>query len=361
MISENIIEYKDVLDSMNQNGQDKTLLLGNGFSIAYNPQRFSFTHLKDSAVQQNILASGSSILKLFEQFNTADFEKIIRLLNDYVKIDRILHPEKDLSSLKQKIEELKQHLVDTITNNHPDTVNSLTVREYDSACAFVKEYKRIYTLNYDLLLYWVTMKLLSNKEETDESFPLNINDGFGSSVADEEYVSFKNEGKNQFGVFYLHGALHIFDNKDEIIKLTFSRTDIPLKQQIKKNLDDEIYPVFISEGTSSEKQEKIIHNAYLNHCFRSLKSIKGNLVIFGTLLKRNDQHIQDAICRNNCENIYIGLFDENNDRRELDSFVSKLEEHPVHKGRKTINRNICFFNSKSIDVWGHQNISLNQY
>lgn len=354
-MAEKILEYSEVLQSMNQNGQDKTLLLGNGFSIAYNPQRFSFTYLKDSAIKQGIISSDSSILKLFEQFHTSDFEKIIRLLNDYVKIDSVFNPTKDQTALRQQIEELKQHLVDTITNNHPDTVNSLSEAEYNYAMAFIKEYKRIYTLNYDLLLYWVTMKILSGSEEYKKSCLLDISDGFGTPSNKEEYVSFRNEGGNSFGIHYLHGALHIFDNRDELKKLTFSRTDIPLKQQIKNNLDQEIYPVFISEGSSSEKQEKIIHNAYLNHCFRSLKKIKGNLVIFGTLLKMNDQHIQDAICRNNCENIYIGLFDKENDLQLLTPFITKLKGHPVTHGssKKRIARNIQFFDSKTAAVWGH--------
>lgn len=354
---ENILKYSDVLNEINNNSKNKTLLLGNGFSIAYNPQRFSFTHLKESAIKQGILKEDSSVLKLFSQFNTDDFEKIIKLLNDYIKVEKILNPTKEHSELKAEIEQLKQHLVETITNNHPDTANSLSQSEYQHACNFIKDYNRIYTLNYDLLLYWVVMNLLSHKEAPNLSSALNINDGFKTPInRDEIYVSFENEGSSQLGIFYLHGALHLFDNRDEIIKLTFSKTDIPLKQQIKSNLDKEVYPVFISEGTSSEKKEKIIHNAYLNHCYRSLRCISGNLVIFGTLLKMNDQHIQEAICHNKCENIYIGLFEPKTERKVLVPFIEKLLKNPIHHGagKKATPRNIKFFDSRSVDIWGHE-------
>lgn len=355
-MAEKVLKYSEVLEEV-QKSPNNILLLGNGFSIAYNAKRFSFTHLKESAIQEGIIAKDSPILKLFEKFNTSDFEKIIRLLNDYVKIDKILNPQKDNQQLKNEIEELKKHLVDTITNNHPDTIGALTPQEYESACTFLKPYNRIYTLNYDLLLYWVTMKLLDKKK--NEDFPLEIMDGFNEpGTRGELFVSYENKGRTKCGIFYLHGALHIFDKRDDIIKLTYSRTSIPLKQQIKENLDQEIYPIFISEGQSSEKKEKIIHNAYLNHNFRSLQSVGGNLVIFGTLLKMNDEHIQDAICNNQCENIYIGLFDEDKDPTTLLPFITKLKASPVHKGKKVINRNVFFFDSKSADVWGH-NILLN--
>ena len=65
-------------------------------------------------------------------------------------------------------------------------------------------------------------------------------------------------------IYFLHGGLHIYDKKTRIIKNTFRRTDKSLKEQTLENLDKDIYPIFVSEGTSEQKK-KNIHNAYLNH------------------------------------------------------------------------------------------------
>ncbi|MCI7485330.1 MAG: DUF4917 family protein, partial [Helicobacter sp.] len=113
-------------------------------------------------------------------------------------------------------------------------------------------------------------------------------DGFYESNDNEDYVIFNNNSHPNT-CLYLHGALHIFDSGDEIIKKTYSRTGKPLKEQIKDGLNNNRYPVFVSEGTSEQKKTKIIHNAYLNHCYKSLCAIGGNLIIFGTKLKSNDE------------------------------------------------------------------------
>lgn len=43
-----MLTYQDVLSSIEH--KKSTLLLGNGFSMAYDPHRFSFTHLLEKAV-----------------------------------------------------------------------------------------------------------------------------------------------------------------------------------------------------------------------------------------------------------------------------------------------------------------------
>ena len=59
---------------------------------------------------------------------------------------------------------------------------------------------------------------------------LSPTDGFHDDQYEDKYVVFGNDSSPQ-EIYYLHGALHIFDKKDKIIKNTFSRTEILLKSK----------------------------------------------------------------------------------------------------------------------------------
>lgn len=43
-------------------------------------------------------------------------------------------------------------------------------------------------------------------------------------------------------VFYLHGGLHLYDSGTEFAKITYSRTEIPLVDQIRETLAEGRYP-----------------------------------------------------------------------------------------------------------------------
>ena len=242
---------------------------------------------------------------------------------------------------------LKKYLVDVITNNHPDKITEISDDEFFNSSSFIKNFEKVYTLNYDLLLYWSCIKLQSFiQEEQIQDSILDISDGFyDPHEQTTNYVVFGNDGASQ-NIYFLHGGLHIFDKKSEIIKNTFSRTDKSLKEQTLENLNKDIYPIFVSEGTSEQKKAKIIHNAYLNHCYKSLSSIgtkNSSLVIFGTLLKRNDTHIRKAILKSKVENIYIGVSNED-EAKEFDDFIEQSSK--LKKAKK-----VYFYDYRTAKVW----------
>ena len=132
----------------------KAILIGN-FTSCSGPSvfwRISFTSLLETARKTDLIKSDSNLSKLFEAFNTTDFEAIIKVLDNYIKTANVYNPEIDLEYLKEEIGNLKKYLVDTITNNHPDKITALKESEINSCITFIEPYDRIYTLNYDLLL-----------------------------------------------------------------------------------------------------------------------------------------------------------------------------------------------------------------
>ena len=108
-------------------------------------------------------------------------------------------------------------------------------------------------------------------------------------------------------------------------------------------MDKNIYPIFVSEGTSEQKKAKIIHNAYLNHCYKSLAKISGSLVIFGTMLKNGDEHIREAIIKSKVKNIYIGISSE--------SAISNFDDFIDKCNRLKDKKEVKFYNYKTAKVW----------
>ena len=342
-----MMNYDEVLEDVKE--QKRYLLLGNGFSMAYNPKRFSFTSLLDNAVERELITKTSPIYKVFKQFDTKDFEEVVKLLETSTKVLKTygVLSKADEKKILDDSKSLKKYLVDVITNNHPDKITEISDDEFFNSSSFIKNFEKVYTLNYDLLLYWSCIKLQSFiQEEQIQDSILDISDGFyDPHEQTTNYVVFGNDGASQ-NIYFLHGGLHIFDKKSEIIKNTFSRTDKSLKEQTLENLNKDIYPIFVSEGTSEQKKAKIIHNAYLNHCYKSLSSIgtkNSSLVIFGTLLKRNDTHIRKAILKSKVENIYIGVSNED-EAKEFDDFIEQSSK--LKKAKK-----VYCYDDRPAKVW----------
>ncbi len=317
--------------------------------MSYDKKRFSFTSLLDSAINEGLIDKNSPVCQIFNEFETKDFEEVVKLLETSVKVLKkycVLNSSVEEMILSDSIA-LKKHLVKIITNNHPEKITDIPDNEFFNASMFIKDFNKVYTLNYDLLLYWSTIKLMAFiREERIKQDRLDPKDGFHEDEDIlEDYVVFGNDSSSQ-EVYYLHGALHIFDNKNKIIKNTYSRTEIALKEQTLKNLENDIYPIFVSEGTSEQKHAKIIHNAYLNHCYKSLSAIgskESSLIVFGTLLKTNDKHIREAILKSKVRKVYFGISSENA-KESLEPFIKELEKAKIPK-------KVYFYDYRTVKVW----------
>ncbi|GIT98806.1 DUF4917 family protein [Sulfurovum sp. TSL1] len=348
-----MLTYQDVLSRIDNDDSRNYLLLGNGFSMSYNVERFSFTSLLESAIDNGLIEEDSPMHLVFKEFETKDFEEVVKLLETSVAVvKKYLEDNEDCIDEERILTDaqlLKEHLVTIITNNHPGTINEIPDTEFINSTNFIKGFERVYSLNYDLLLYWTTIKLMDFKSsEMIDNVVLKPTDGFREDEEiGQDYVVFGNDGTKS-NVLYLHGALHIFDKKNKIIKNTYSRTDVPLRVQTLQYLEDDIYPIFVSEGTSEQKHAKIIHNAYLNHCYKSLNGIgrktkEDNLIVFGTMLKTNDTHIRKAVLNSGLKNIYFGISREE-EKDQIADFVQELNNAHVPK-------EVFFYDYRTATVW----------
>lgn len=287
-------------DALKLSSGKRHLLLGNGFSIDWKSDVFKYEALISQADFSSISVDAK---KLFKQLNTDDFEVIIESLRRASSLaDFYSTTDPKLSKrFANDAEKLKNILAKTIANNHPDQPNDIKKSEYEFCRNFLSNFSNIYTLNYDLLLYWALM----HKEGGGN---IKCDDGFrNSDDATAEYVVWDNGGSYSQNIHYLHGALHLFDAGPEVQKFTWTKTGIRLIDQVRSALDAGMFPLFVSEGSSNDKKTRINHSGYLNKSFRSFNQISGSLFIHGHSLADNDDHILKIIPRSNITKLFISL------------------------------------------------------
>lgn len=281
------------------------LLLGNGFSIACRPEIFLYGRLYENA---DFSALSPTAKRAFEALGTQDFERVIKALRDAAKIVAAygFGPAQAIQ-LTSDADALRELLVQTIAASHPAWPGELTEPEYASCKAFLANFHTTYTFNYDLLLYWVLMHTEEGEQRTSD-------DGFRKSDDnyDAAYVVWEPSQSHEQNTFFLHGALHVFDSGTEIQKYTWSNTGVRLIDQIRDALAKDYFPIFVSEGTSAEKLERIRHNDYLAKAYRSFSEITGSLFIYGHSLAANDEHYLKRVEKGKISRVYVGIYGDPN-------------------------------------------------
>jgi len=147
------------------------LLLGNGFSIALKPDIFTYGSLYENAD----FSAAPHVKKLFEALGTQDFEIIIKHLKDAAKVVEVYRPSAVTlaKSLRRDAAAIKDALVTAIAKRHPDRPFDIMSSQYAACRKFVSTFDHIFTLNYDVLLYWALM------QDKVDKLVFQHDDGFG--------------------------------------------------------------------------------------------------------------------------------------------------------------------------------------
>lgn len=344
-----VISFQEALAECERNNQRPKLLLGNGFSQACKPDIFAYSALFDRA---DFTELSDNARAAFDALNTTDFEVVMDTLQKSASIVRLY--SNDESNLPETLvndsEGLKEVLVSAIADSHPAVPYDIDDEQYYACRHFLAPFDRIYTLNYDLLLYWA---LMHDDNPFDENPPNpQTDDGFRAVDGDNDtdYVTWTIGNTNSQRLFYLHGALHLFDSETELKKYTWSRTGTTLIEQISEALSNNLYPLFVAEGESEKKYAKIRHSDYLSRSLRSFSSIAGTLFIYGHSLAVSDEHILNSIAKGKITNLYVSIYgDPNTDGNQ--NIMARARA--LGAGRRN-NRllNVVFYDANSANVWG---------
>lgn len=372
-----LLAFADAL-AASEDGK-RHLLLGNGLSIALFPDRFRYGSLLEEADFSDFPEARHA----FDALGTTDFEVVIKALRDTVAVLPIYSNDDALAErMRQHAEALKDLLVRAIAGRHPERPSDITEDQYRACRAFLAHFVgesrdrrgdggkdlrgQAYTVSYDLLLYWTLLHdeviqwnagdpLASVLEQTE---PLEHDDGFRAPELEPEapYVTWEAEGAadNQ-NIHFLHGALHLFDYGPDLQKKCWERSGgIPLVDQIRAALDEDRFPLFVSEGDSDGKLVRIRHSGYLQ---RSLKSFAGicrspgaSLFIFGHSLAPNDEHVLRQIEKGKIRTLYVSLYGD--PASEANRAIINRAQRFAAARNERYPLDVHFFSAESSAVWG---------
>ncbi|MGE0930197.1 DUF4917 family protein [Peijinzhouia sedimentorum] len=338
------------------------LLLGNGFSIACDPNIFTY----DSIFKEADFGNLPEIKEAFKLLKVTDFELVIDALE---KSSTILPAyQKESEDIREKMladsKSIKEVLILTISSRHPAFPSQISEESYTKCRKFLSHFiqkksnGRIYTLNYDLLLYWTLMHELDDKN-SDTQF----SDGFGrDSWVDNGEITYSDEltwqGKSLYqNIHYLHGGLHLFDKGHKLKKISWTDTGYSLIDQSRKALENDEFPLFVTEGDNLKKMEKIHHNAFLFNSFQSFEDITnagkgpvGNTCLFtyGVSFSINDQHIFNRIAQGRIKLLLVSIYGDPNssDNKRI---ISNAEALKTQRSKYPLD--IIYYDASSAEVW----------
>lgn len=315
------------------------LLLGNGASIAID-RRFSYKLLYNEVVNCSVL--NKELLRLFQHYDTQNFEFILRILLETHRVNEILNV--DDNKTWQYYGELKNALIKTIRNIHPKYEEVKT--HFGKIGSFMCRFNTILNLNYDLLVYWA---ILTFNKDNDQWFK----DCFVYGEFDPYYEDYLRKphgnAKNATLVFYPHGSLFLATEPfGGEVKLRRSDNDYLLDSVLAKWEKDDSIPLFISEGTSAEKLRAIRRNRYLDKVFDDeLGRLHGSLAIYGWSFGDQDEHIIYALSKSGITEIAISVHKKDDNWEDYcDKVRAKILGYPRLKKCE-----LSFFDAQSKGCW----------
>ena len=347
-MEEKIISFEEALKLSENNKKNpfikikRHLLLGNGFSINFS-ESFNYKNLSKKV---DTLKPINNIKPIFNKLKTNNFEEVLFHLHRIVEVEKVIEiydkDNKIVNQVQSDYEKIKSELIKIISDVHPDSPNSISKEVLSKAEQFFvslfnnqKDYN-LYTTNYDFIFYWLVLDNLKKKG-------LNFDDGFnkGEYAGREEVVWYHPNNvklinlerkqnsltERKQNLWYLHGALHLFEEDNNLVKLTNDENN--LKAQITEKIQENKLPLFISEGKSEKKEEKIGERQYLQEGLESLKKIDGCLFTFGWSASEQDKHIINILVNNTkLKKLFIGF--HNSIEEDLKSFAKEFEEIEVY-------------------------------
>ena len=331
-----IKEWAEIKDDY-ENGN---LIIGNGASVALH-QKFRFDSLKEEAEKLKLF--NEDISKLFIEFDTCDFELILRLVWHAKLVNKhlgIIDPKID-SAYKN----IKNALIEVVKEVHCEHAEIFD--QLPQLYQFTKRFRTIVSLNYGLILYWILM--YGNKHEDGHKFK----DCFqANGFFRDNWQDLRNPIRREREVtlaFYQHGNLSIFRNAKNI-ENKLQRGDFEsLLEGITSQWNDEKIPLFVAEGTGTKKLESIKSSPYLSTVFHEVLSgliaENSNLVIYGWSLGEQESHLVQQIFKNKIvAKVAISTYSQDQD-----------ECHRIYRLIKGISPNIEveFFDSKSSGCWNN--------
>lgn len=290
-----IFEWEEIA----QNYRRGSLLLGNGASMSID-DRFGYTSLIEHARENGLLTQ--DVLQLFDFFNTTDFELVLRLVWQASNVNRsLLIPDERTHAAYVRVREC---LIQSVRDVHPEyqEISDQIPAIYD----FIKNFKTVISLNYDLILYWAIMYGIDVPDRH------SLKDCFVNGQFYENWRRLRHPIYGDISTtlaFYPHGSLVLSRNNVESeFKVTGNHNGL-LEAILQAWQSEQVVPLFVSEGTSQQKINSIQNSSYLNTVYREvLTNLETTLVIYGWGLWEQDLYILKRIAASGVRSVAVSVY-----------------------------------------------------
>lgn len=315
--------------------KEPDLLIGNGFSIALS-DKFKYASLFETFINK----THEPFKSLFTHFDTTNFELILNYLENALKVNGILAYPIDL--IKQATDSLKSGLIEAIKEIHP-RVENIDWTKLESITNQLENFGDIFSTNYDLYLYHIIMKSI-DISRVKKGY-IAYQDYFWGN-AEDGYKEFMNYQQYRYKhVYYLHGALFIFNHGVKDLKIKRASAFVELIEIIAGEIQKGHFPLFVTEGTWQDKLKAIYRSNYLYFCLQKLKTYKKSpIVIYGSSLSGFDSHIINALMSSRRE-LIVSIYTL--DRNEADL---QHEKYSILKQFDGYKPSIEFIDSSSLFI-----------
>lgn len=311
--------------ALNQIGSEScSILLGNGFSHDYCGYK--------TLLEKCGLPADAPCRRLFDRLDTANFERIVRALEDASQVEAAYGNDQEAARLLADAEIVRKALIKAIQAAHPTHLEKM-MNVIPACVEFLNPFKRVFTTNYDLLLYWVVIK--SRGKFGDGFYHAKDADGFRGPFEED----------HRCNVYNIHGGLHLFLRNDGETEKRLAGDDGGLEAIAQTIGDDHRFPIYVAEGNAESKQMRISEVPYLKLCFQRLKESYGCFFVYGSSVGENDAHIYNALFQSRISHLYFCIYDQS----ELASMDGKLANYQKANRSKIP---YAFVDAKSAGVWG---------
>ena len=312
-----------------------TILLGNGASISVS-QNFLYGSLLQHATARNLLPDDAQ--RLFEFFQTNDFGLVLRIVWQASNVNRSLQiPDERTHAACLG---LRDCLIQSVRDIHPE--HGAVSAHLPSIYQFLKQFRTVISLNYDLVVYWAMTYGLGVDDQHA------FKDCFvGGGGFDDDWQRFRQPIRGDCStslVFYAHGSLVLCRDLVEQERKIHNIQGGLLKAVLQRWQNGEVVPLFVSEGSWQQKVSSIQNSYYLSTIYReALKSQRDTLVVYGWGFAEQDIHLLRRMRDTGINRVAVSVFrgDQAYYNRVLQTLHNELGVHVK----------VEFFDNESPGCW----------
>lgn len=313
-----ILKFEEELNRANK----KSIIIGNGFGNSFDKAFGSKCFSWNNLLELCEIEEDSPLYALLQECNL-DFELAHQKLNNAIDVFvEYGECEDKIHFYQQQVELLREQLVLAVSASHPNSFANATPEmsaKIESGRRFLMQFDEIYSLNYDLLLYWLRCYRK----------PYIGTDSFCNSNEYDDLVFSPDDNSN---FLFPHGALFLNRNGISATKVRSSQYD-PILAVVERNIENGVFPITVSEGTGRQKREVIRGNKYLSYCYDRLQKVEGSVFSFGcSFMCGKDEHIIEQLLRSPAERIVIGEYAP--DRARAIQLLNEFEQVQKKQGHR---------------------------